>query len=158
LEVILSYPAKPWQCPDPLHWGAYLLRPEMQLYAPNHPAPTACAIYGLFSADGRVLYIGRTVQLQARIRQHLFASLRGLRGKFDRYGFRLAPEHMLRDFEIAHIQALYPEQNYSCENPEWEPHDEMVAALRCIWRERAQPARAKKPVPYWRLNCGLSMS
>jgi hypothetical protein len=155
--VTFTYPAKPWQCPDPLEWGAYLLRPDMDLQPMERQPPMVCAVYGLFSAEGRLVYVGQTIQLPLRIKQHRVDSLRGLRGKFARYGYRVAPEHMLRDFEIAHIHALKPEQNYAYERPEWEPHEEMAGALRSMWGVPESAPRPKKPYPLWRLRCGLAL-
>jgi hypothetical protein len=124
------------RAPDPLTWGGMLMRPGKPILTVrdllfSSAVPCASGIYALRAADGAVIYIGRAVDLNRRLRRH-YRATNGTPG-LAVFSFHLVPEYALYDVEVAHIYGMQPENNALYEPVRWEGHDAMVAAVRAAW-------------------------
>lgn len=126
---------------------------------PPTPADRPCGVYLLVSA-GRVIYVGATSNLPARIANHFHGLGRGTKPKvFDRAIWILLPRAELPAYEGALIRALRPPLNTRLPAPRGRdleilsrlglpPHDEKAVHAelqRASYKPRPNATRPKRP-------------
>jgi hypothetical protein len=122
-----------WQSAGALEWGGMIMHPGTKAYSIHYleKVPQEAGIYMLCEADGRMIYVGQSKCLHQRLHHHYrYGKL-----PFHLFGYRLVPEHAVKDVEIAHIRALKPEANRLYEACHWPAVDAMTAAIKGIWHE-----------------------
>ena len=121
--------------PKPVHWSDYILQPDAHRYdAQVNDGPNVIGIYGLYSPDGELLYIGKANGVPHRINAHYWASQRGDQALFLWYSCLEVPLEILKGVEAAHIAALYPPRNFKLETSPCDFRDEMVKAIKQVWK------------------------
>jgi len=123
-----------WRAAREADWSPYILRPEGQAL-PRSQVGCATEMSGLYGLwlDGGLIYVGKAINLAARLCNHAAAVRFGREHPFDAFTALEVPEYALRDVEVAHIHALEPGLNRQYERPSWVGHDSMVAEIRRIW-------------------------
>lgn len=93
-------------------------------------------IYMLFTDDGRLQYVGKSICMHERITQHWLA-MRYRRSplRFSRVTTCPVREELLSFVEVAHIYALRPPKNTLYEVPIWPYHQALVDAVARKWSE-----------------------
>ena len=116
-------------------WTPYVIKPEIEFFHvdENESRPSEEGVYFLCSADGFVLYVGKSTGTRYRITQHYWAMQRGTQVKFSLCAVLPVPGDILRDVEVAHIHALRPPGNNLFERSRCDWHDDMVQAIRQAW-------------------------
>lgn len=89
----------------------YSLASERDIVSASRPITKICGIYFLVRNE-RVVYVGQTLDIEDRVREHV------LHGKrFDRYYWvKCAPEDRLK-LEAVYIKELRPEENFKRPHP-----------------------------------------
>src|SRR5574337_951975 len=82
----------------------YLNMPLSQMYETAKPVINACGIYFLFK-NGGLVYIGQSVNICARIGQHLDSK------DFDSFSFINVPREHLNEVELHYIRKHRPPLN-----------------------------------------------
>lgn len=115
----------------PLAWGGYIIRPADQKHEDIRLAPNTSGIYAWYARNGYLMYVGRSVNIAARLRQHragtCFTATPSL------YSFRRVPEHLIAGVEGAHIRTLSPIENRAGESRSTPFQQEMEAAIDAAW-------------------------
>ena len=108
----------------------YVLTPNAEAYPIGHYP--GGGIYMLFDGDGRLLYVGQSLNTGYRVVQHAWSARRGERLKFVEFTALDIPNDLMRHVEAAHIHALSPPEN-SHPRPDWEHHELMVCLVKKAW-------------------------
>jgi hypothetical protein len=128
--------------PAPLEWGAYVIRPTDAKVRPQD-VPNSCGIYAWHSREGDLLYIGRSVSMNSRLRRHHMPMYGGFT-----LSYRLVPSEYLAGVEMAHIKTLEPFHNAAQESdglPFWGAMCAAIdAAWRGVWPEMRERVRARE--------------
>lgn len=128
--------------PLPLEWGGYIIRPTDEKHQSFAGFPNAPGVYALYTSVGDLMYVGRSVAIATRLRQHDGTAFWG--GKPSLYSFRLVPLGFIAAVECAHIQALAPPENQFMEvGGHAAMRRPMISAIERIWRE-ALPAQRER--------------
>ena len=114
----------------PLAWGGYIIRPTDRKYPSIRDIPRASGIYGWYSRDGDLLYVGRSRCMGSRLRDHHMPSFGGVM-----LSYRMVPEQYLDGVEMAHIKTLEPFHNEACEAADTPFWNAMCAAIDAAWRD-----------------------
>jgi hypothetical protein len=113
----------------PLDWGGYILRPtDPKVRALD--VPNSSGIYAWHSRDGDLLYIGRSVSMNSRLRMHHMPGFGGFA-----LSYRLVPEEFLAGVEMAHVKTLEPFHNVAHEAAGLPFWDAMCGAIDAAWRD-----------------------
>lgn len=127
----------------PLEWGSYIIRPtDAKLPGISH-VPNSSGIYAWYSRQGDLLYIGRSVSMNTRLRRHHMTLWGGVL-----LSYRLVPHHLLAGVEMAHIKTLGPYHNAAEQSDGLPFWDAMCAAIdsawRDVWPEMSERVRARE--------------
>lgn len=118
---------------DPLDWGGWFIRPTDRKYENIREAPNTPGIYAWYARNGYLMYVGRSVNIATRLRQHregtCFMATPSL------FSFREVPDRLIAGVEAAHILALSPIENRAGETSRTPFHDAMMAAIDAAWRD-----------------------
>lgn len=110
----------------------YVLRPDAAAHrVGDYPGG---GVYMLFSKDGRLLYVGQSLDIGYRVLQHLWAVRRKERQPFVEFTAVDVPDELMRHVECAHIHALSPPEN-TLPRVEWAHHEQMVELIRTAWEK-----------------------
>jgi hypothetical protein len=105
--------------------------------------PNSSGIYAWHSRDGDLLYIGRSVSMNSRLRRHHMPCWGGAM-----LSYRLVPGEYLAGVEMAHIKTLEPFHNAAQESdglPFWGAMCAAIdAAWRGVWPEMRERVRARE--------------
>lgn len=123
--------------PGPLDWGGYILRPTDAKVRPQD-VPNSSGIYGWHSREGDLLYIGRSVTMNSRLRRHHMPVWGGFS-----LSYRLVPAEYLAGVEMAHIKTLEPFHNAAQESDGLPFWDAMCGAIDAAWRDVWPPMRER---------------
>jgi hypothetical protein len=114
--------------PMPLDWAGWIIRPTDQKYPSIYDLPNTSGIYAWYSKEGDLLYIGRSVAMNSRLRQHHMGAFGGRM-----LSYREVPERYLAGVEMAHINTLAPFHNEAREASSLPFWDDMCAAIELAW-------------------------
>jgi hypothetical protein len=134
----------------PLTWGGYIIRPTDAKYRDIREAPNECGIYGWYSGDGDLMYVGRSVAIATRLRQHRLGT-HFMGGEPAYFSFKLVPERFVAGVEVAHIRTLEPPENTLMESRSVPFWDALVAAIDSIWADDLPRQRARLDARYTEL-------
>lgn len=110
-------------------WAPYLVGIDMPLQVYGETPSAQTGVYFLFAADGGMLYVGKSVNIEYRLLQHERA------GKaFGFFGCIEVPDALMSGVECAYIDALEPCQNGRPGHYSASWHGGMVAAIRVRWK------------------------
>jgi hypothetical protein len=133
----------------PLIWGAYIIRPTDRKYEDIREAPNAPGIYAWYSRAGDLMYVGRSVAIASRLRQHqrrtAFWATPSL------YSYRLVPPELVAGVEVAHIDALSPRENRSKDSASTPFQDALTAAIEAAWQDVLSAQQARLDAAYTKL-------
>lgn len=101
--------------------------------AEHHSESNGAGIYALFDSLDRLMYIGMSLNLSARLHSHWQAARYGREPRYAMYSCMTLPAYAARDVEIAHIHALQPDWNRLYELPRWNRHKAMMATVLDEW-------------------------
>jgi hypothetical protein len=59
----------------PLEWGGYIIRPSDEKHSSYAGFPNEPGIYAMYSRVGDLMYVGRSVAIATRLRQHALRAL-----------------------------------------------------------------------------------
>lgn len=113
-----------------LDWGGYIIRPTDRKYPSIHGIPNSSGIYGWYSRDGDLLYIGRSVSMNSRLRDHHMPCWGG-----SMLSYREVPLEYLAGVEMAHIRTLAPYHNVAREGASLPFWKDFCAAIDAAWCE-----------------------
>lgn len=116
----------------PLAWGGYIIRPTDRKYGDIRQAPNTSGIYAWYAQNGYLMYVGRSVQIATRLRQHQMTSFTARPSLFS---FREVPERLIAAVEGAHIRVLAPIENRAGESRSTSFQKELEAAIEAEWRD-----------------------
>lgn len=116
----------------PLVWGGYIMRPGDTKYTDTKDAPNEPGLYAWHSADGDLMYIGRSNTVRDRLRRHLAHSC-FFSGEPRFFSFRRVPKAFLATMEVAHIQALEPLENIFEESAGVSVRGFIEPAIEAAW-------------------------
>jgi hypothetical protein len=116
----------------PLAWGGYIIRPTDRRYADIREAPNTSGIYAWYAKNGYLMYVGRSVQIATRLRQHQMTSFTARPSLFS---FLEVPDRLIAAVEGAHIRVLAPIENRAGESRSTSFQKEMEAAIEAEWRD-----------------------
>jgi len=88
-----------------VHFGRYTVLAEKTIIQRSRPVQALCGVYFLIHRS-RVVYVGQSVNIMARIADHARSSK-----TFDRAHWVLCPEKDLSELEATYIDALKPPLN-----------------------------------------------
>ena len=131
----------------PLVWGGYIIRPADTKYSNVYDAPNAPGIYGWYTSKGDLMYIGRSVAIQTRLRQHERQTV-FWGGSPTYYSYKLVPECALLPVEVAHIKALQPVENQFLEAGYPSVQDQMIPAIKQVWGDELPRQKARLESQY----------
>jgi hypothetical protein len=114
----------------PLAWGGYIIRPTDQKYPSIRHIPDCSGIYGWYTRDGDLMYVGRSRRMRSRLRDHHMPSFGG-----SMLSYRLVPEQYLAGVEMAHIKTLEPYHNDAREAAGLPFWDAMCGAIDAAWQD-----------------------
>ena len=115
-------------------WREMLITPASKRNQINKEfPPDASGVYGLYSKDGELRYIGKSGNVQRRIGDHWNAGVYGRREKVFFWSLVLIPKDLMTDIETAHIIALHPIDNKRLDYSKHPEHMDMVDAIREAW-------------------------
>jgi|GEM_PF-4003765 len=126
------------ETPRPLEWADYLIRPTDQKYPTTQGIPNASGVYAWYSRDGDLLYIGRSLTLNTRLRKHHMPMFGGVL-----LSYRPVPDEYLAGVEMAHVKTLEPfhnEAREACGLPFW---DDLCRAIDAAWADVLPGMRAR---------------
>jgi hypothetical protein len=127
----------------PLEWGAYIIRPTDKKYPRIYDVPNQSGVYAWYSREGDLLYIGRSLSMNSRLRSHHMPGFGGAM-----LSYRLVPEKYLAGVEMAHVKTLEPFHNSARESADLPFWGAMCAAIdgawRDIWPEMYERVRARE--------------
>jgi hypothetical protein len=133
----------------PLDWGAYIIRPTDQKHEDIYAAPNVPGIYAWYSRAGDLMYVGRSVAIATRLRQHRQGTV------FDAtpslYSYRLIPFELMAGVEVAHIDTLSPPENRYRDSYSTPFQHDLEAAIEAIWRDVLPAQRERLHAGYMRL-------
>lgn len=119
---------------NPLTWGGYIIRPTDPKFTDIRQAPNVPGIYAMYTKDGDLMYVGRSVAISDRLWQHKRRShFVDARPVF--YSWREVPEFAIAGVEVAHIKALTPIENRFMEAGVHAIHDQMMEAISATWAD-----------------------
>ncbi len=121
-------------------WTPYVVGIDMPLQARGEQPAADSGVYFLFAPDGGMTYIGQSLSIGYRLRQH------ALGRDFSHFGCIAVPDNMLNGVEGAYIEALDPAENRMAVTgmvPAWRA--EMVEAIRDRWQLVRRWAPAPTP-------------
>jgi hypothetical protein len=123
---------------DQAWFAPFLLLPTVTAIPAGEPPPTGVVsgVYALFNEDGRMNYVGQSVDVGSRVIEHMTRKGRKARLPFAEYRCVEVPAELMRAVEIAHIYALGPLENKKLEQPSWAFHVEAARVLRAAWGEK----------------------
>lgn len=135
--------------PSPLEWGGWIIRPTDAKHEDIRSAPNTSGIYAWYAKNGYLMYVGRSVRIATRLRQHregtCFTATPSL------FSYREVPEHLIAGVEAAHINALNPIENRAGESRSTPFREAMEAALEAAWRDVLPVQREWLNAAYMRL-------
>jgi hypothetical protein len=114
-------------------WRCHLIVPTTKKHPLNEFAPDVSGIYGLYSKEGALRYIGKSIGLERRIRDHWNDSMYGRRSKFYAWSCVPIPKEHMTDIETAHIVGLQTIDNKRFDYSKNTNHMDMVDAIRAAW-------------------------
>lgn len=127
----------------PLVWAGYIIRPCDRKFSNYQDFPNTSGIYAMYTAAGDLTYIGRSVAIHSRLRQHARTTF-FWGGDPSLYSYREVPEVLCSAIEVAHIKALQPIENQFTESGGYEWLQRlMTPAIECAWRD-VRPAQAER--------------
>lgn len=131
----------------PLVWGGYIIRPDDEKFSSYRGFPNEPGIYGMYTKDQDLIYIGRSVAIASRLRQHARRTFfQGGDPSF--YSYRLVPECAIMAVEVAHIKALGPRENQFMEVGGCLLREPMTPAVAHVWRDALPVQRARVDARY----------
>jgi hypothetical protein len=132
----------------PLEWGGYIIRPSDEKHSSYAGFPNEPGIYAMYSRVGDLMYVGRSVAIATRLRQHAQGTY-FFGGSPSMYSFKLVPEPLITAVEVAHIKALEPPENVLRESGgKISLIETMVPAIHQIWAYELPRQRARLDTYY----------
>lgn len=130
----------------PLEWGAYIIRPSDQKYEDIRRAPNEPGIYAWYSRRGDLMYIGRSVAIATRLRQHQTGTCFTMTPTL--FSFRVVPRELMSGVEVAHIDTLAPPENRYRDSFSTPFQDELERAIDAAWRDVLADQKARVYAAY----------
>jgi hypothetical protein len=118
------------EVPLPLEWGGYIIRPTDEKFDSIYDLPNDGGVYAWYSREGDLLYVGRSIEMNSRLRRHHMPLWGGVL-----LSYRIVPDRYLAGVERAHIDALCPYHNVSRESANLPFWGSFCQAIRAAWED-----------------------
>jgi hypothetical protein len=119
---------------QPLEWGGYIIRPDDAKFKNVADAPNDPGIYGWYTADQDLVYIGRSTAIASRLRQHQRRTF-FWGGDPVFFSFRTVPLTLIAGVECAHIRALGTMENSFMESKSVAFGADLETAIQQAWEK-----------------------
>jgi hypothetical protein len=123
-------------------WPDWIIRPTDEKLTNIREAPNDAGIYGWYSGDGDLMYIGRSIAIATRLQQHRMSTM-FFGGDPVFYSYRLVPYQLIGAVEVAHIDTLDPPENRYRDSYSAPFVPAMCAELRKLWEPVLPAQRAR---------------